>query len=229
VPIVADGAFNGTSMVLQGVRPSPAGEVLDRIAWTALSPDRVRQFWDSSLDGGETFSVSFDGDYRRDPSVTQDTQDPELTNTGCQNPAFPGYFLFDFTLGEWTVAPKGEHRAVPALQSTIRHDLSDCLIEERLSGRADYEARVFNSMRRRTGEWLRTFIDNRGIRVFLRGIPSEGALVLAGTMPLAGGRVADVRATWEPAGADSFRQRYETSTDGGATWTLLLENEYTRN
>ncbi|HYC31726.1 MAG TPA: hypothetical protein VEB59_05515, partial [Gemmatimonadales bacterium] len=164
LPLIPEGGFNGESMVMQGVRPSPTGPVLDRIAWTALAPDRVRQFWDTSLDGGETFSISFDGDYRRDASVTQESQDPAVPTVGCQNQAIPGYFLFDFTLGEWTVAPEGAHRTVPALQSTISHDLSDCLIEERISGRAGYEARVFNTMRRRTGEWLRTFIDNRGIR-----------------------------------------------------------------
>ena len=228
LPLALDGSFNGTSMVLQGSRPSPTGPILERIAWTALSADQVRQFWDTSLDGGETFSVSFDGDYRRDPSVTQETQDPAVTIPGCRNPDFPGYFLFDFTLGEWSVAPKGEHRTVPALESAIRHDLSDCLLEERLSGRAGYEAIVFTTMRRRTGEYLRTFMDNRGIRVFLSGVPSAGALVLSGKMATAGGSVADVRATWEPVDADHFRQRYETSTDGGASWQTLLENEYSR-
>ncbi|HYC30813.1 MAG TPA: hypothetical protein VEB59_00915, partial [Gemmatimonadales bacterium] len=62
----------------------------------------------------------------------------------------------------------------------------------------------------------------------LSGVPSAGALVLTGRMPLAGGQVADVRATWTPVDADHFRQTYETSTDGGATWSLLLRNEYTR-
>jgi hypothetical protein len=78
------------------------------------------------------------------------------------------------------------------------------------------------------GEWLRTFVDNHGIRVFLRGFPMAESLVLSGRMPIAGGAVADVRATWAPVDESRFRQRYETSTDGGATWTLLLQTEYSR-
>jgi hypothetical protein len=225
VPLVLDGEFTGGSMTLQGLRPSPAGTVLDRINWTALAPDQVRQFWESSLDGGETFTVSFDGLYRRRASVTQD---PETPTAGCTNPAFPNYRLFDFAVGEWNVDVEGAGRAVPGLRSSIGRDLSDCLTEERLTGRAGYEARVFSTMRRLTGEWQRTFMDNRGIRVFLSGVPSAGSLVLTGTMPLAGGTVADVRSVWEPVDGDRFTQRYETSTDGGATWDLLLEASYQR-
>jgi hypothetical protein len=226
LPLLLDGAAQGSAMVMQGFRPTPAGPILDRITWTPLSSERVRQFWDSSSDSGATFpTIVFDGEYFRRESVTQD---PEIPTPFCSDPAFPAYRLFDFTIGEWEVSAQGEHRTVPTLRSTITRDLSDCLTEERLTGRAGYEARVFNTMRRRTGEWLRTFIDNRGVRVLLRGIPTEGALVLTGTMPIAGGEVADVRATWEPVDASRFRQRYETSTDGGVTWKLLLLAQYTR-
>lgn len=222
LPLVLDGEFNGTSMVMQGTRPSPAGPVLDRIAWTALGPDQVRQFWDTSVDGGETFTLAFDGLYIRRTSLEQD---PETPTAGCRDPNFPNYRLFDFAVGEWDVEVKGSERSAPALRSTIARDLSDCLTEERLVGRGGYEARVFSTMRRRTGEWLRTYMDNGGIRVVLRGFPSAGSLVLTGTMPIAGGETADVRAVWEP-GADGFVQRYETSTDGGATWATLVEATY---
>ena len=223
LPVVLDGAFDGTSMILQGTRPSPAGPVTDRIAWTPLGPAEVRQVWDISTDGGVTFpTVQFDGRYLGRETLTRE---PEIPTTGCVGFTFPAYRLFDFTMGEWTVDVQGEHRSAPSLRSTIAFDVSQCLTEERLTGRAGYEARVFSTMRRRTGEWLRTYMDNRGIRVHLRGFPSEGSLVLTGTMPLAGGKVADVRAVWEP-GASGFVQRYETSTDGGATWSPLREATY---
>jgi hypothetical protein len=226
LPLLLDGGFNGTSMVMQGLRPSPLGPRIDRIAWTPLGAGEVRQLWEISTDGGTTFPiVQFDGRYLRRQTVAPD---PEVPTSTCTDPAFPNYRLFDFTIGEWDIAVSGAQRTVPALRSSIASDLSACLTEERLSGRAGYEARVFSTMRRLTGEWARTYVDNQGLRVLLRGTPSAGELVLAGTMPLGGGRIADVRATWEPVDGDRFIQRYETSTDAGASWRVLVEAVYTR-
>ena len=115
----------------------------------------------------------------------------------------------------------------PELTSTITNDLNTCLLEERLAGRGGYEARVFTSARRITGQWFRTFVDNRGVRVFLTGTEVAGKIVLSGSMPVGHGSLA-VRATWEPVGTGQFRQRWETSTNGGGTWKRLLEANYTR-
>lgn len=54
-------------MVLAGTRPrsTPGGPVLDRIAWTALPDGRVRQVWETSSDGGETWEEAFVGLYSR--------------------------------------------------------------------------------------------------------------------------------------------------------------------
>ena len=60
------GAFNGTSMVLSGERPGPNGVIVqNRIRWTPLADGRVRQTWESSNDGGKTWTVSFDGYYKK--------------------------------------------------------------------------------------------------------------------------------------------------------------------
>lgn len=57
----------GRRMVLQGTRPrsTPRGQVLDRITWTPLSDGRVRQVWETSSDGGETWGEIFVGLYGR--------------------------------------------------------------------------------------------------------------------------------------------------------------------
>ena len=60
------GKFDGTSMVLEGDRANPAGQVVkNRIRWTPQSDGRVRQTWETSTDGGGTWSVSFDGYYKK--------------------------------------------------------------------------------------------------------------------------------------------------------------------
>lgn len=53
-------------MRLEGTRVGPGGQQLtERITWTRLDADRVRQHWETSTDGGATWRTSFDGEYRR--------------------------------------------------------------------------------------------------------------------------------------------------------------------
>lgn len=57
----------GIRMVLAGTRPrtTPRGEVRDRLIWTPLPDGRVRQVWESSPAGSETWSEVFVGLYSR--------------------------------------------------------------------------------------------------------------------------------------------------------------------
>jgi hypothetical protein len=217
------------TMILAGVRPLPSGaSLLDRITWTEESPDLVRQLWEVSSDGGQTFpQVQFDGRYHRRSSVTPD---PEIPTSFCSDAAFPALFQFDFTLGLWKVDVGGQSGGAgqPELRSTIAKDIDDCLIEERLKGRAGYEAIIFTAVRRRLGEWVKTLVDNRGTNVFLKGRLTGGQMVLTGTVPSIDGVSKDVRVTWVEGGPDNFQQRWETTSDGGATWQQLLVAEYSR-
>ncbi len=64
--LLMDGGLNEDgAMVLSGENLSPRGAVLDRITWTPLDGQRVRQLWERSADGGETWSVVFNGLYVR--------------------------------------------------------------------------------------------------------------------------------------------------------------------
>jgi hypothetical protein len=215
--LLLDGGFQGGAMILQAARPSLGGRtVIDRIKWSLLPGGIVRQFWDQSLDGGQTFALFFDGRYTRVPSVVPD---PEVPTAACNAPDRPVFRQFDFTLGDWKVRVLGRE-----LRSSITNDLSTCLIEERLTGDDGYEARIFSSARRITGVWYRTLVDNRGTRIFLTGSEVDGRMVLTGTMPLKG-KLADVRVTWQPV-AGGFTEAYDTSKDGGATWKPLLVVRY---
>lgn len=60
------GHLKGASMVLEGEGMGPGGKVVrQRAAWTPQADGRVRQFWEQSADGGATWTVAFDGWYRR--------------------------------------------------------------------------------------------------------------------------------------------------------------------
>jgi hypothetical protein len=58
------GGLQGASMVLA----SEDGPARQRITWTPNADGSVRQLWESSSDAGATWTVAFDGLYRRVPA-----------------------------------------------------------------------------------------------------------------------------------------------------------------
>jgi hypothetical protein len=60
-----EGGIEDGKMVLAGPRQTQQGEVVDRITWTPLDDGRVRQLWDLSSDGGQSWQTLFDGTYAR--------------------------------------------------------------------------------------------------------------------------------------------------------------------
>lgn len=64
--LLLDGGLENGRMVLSGTTVGrDGGETLNRITWTPVSPDTVRQLWEQSSDDGATWSVAFDGMYVR--------------------------------------------------------------------------------------------------------------------------------------------------------------------
>ena len=59
-----DGGLEGGKMVLRGESVGQDGRaIVNRITWAVVAPDRVRQLWETSRDGGSTWQVAFDGLY----------------------------------------------------------------------------------------------------------------------------------------------------------------------
>jgi len=66
--LLLDGSFAGDKMVLSGPGVNATGgAIINRITWQREhgDPNRVRQVWDTSSDGGATWQVVFDGLYTR--------------------------------------------------------------------------------------------------------------------------------------------------------------------
>jgi hypothetical protein len=60
------GQFTDGKMILQGEATNIQGvTTLNRITWSENDDGTVRQFWEVSSDGGETWTVGFDGLYTR--------------------------------------------------------------------------------------------------------------------------------------------------------------------
>ncbi len=62
--LVLEGGLEGESMVLQSASDS---QTVQRIRWTQLEDGRVRQHWETTGDGGKTWTTAFDGYYSRRP------------------------------------------------------------------------------------------------------------------------------------------------------------------
>ncbi len=64
--LLLDGGPRGDGMILSGHTVGDHGrEVLNRITWTPITRDSVRQHWETSKDPGDTWSTVFDGRYVR--------------------------------------------------------------------------------------------------------------------------------------------------------------------
>jgi hypothetical protein len=63
------GEFKDSKMILIGesVRPGAGARVLNRVTWSLVdgNPDKVRQLWEVSTNGGTSWQVDFDGLYIR--------------------------------------------------------------------------------------------------------------------------------------------------------------------
>lgn len=61
-----EGGLENGKMVLEGDQQGQDGKIQkSRITWTPNADGTVRQLWESSSDGGQTWQVQFDGLYRR--------------------------------------------------------------------------------------------------------------------------------------------------------------------
>lgn len=138
---------------------------------------------------------------------------------------------FDFWVGDWDVSATGTDTVVA--RSVISSTAGGCAIEE------DYHQNVgpggvpttYHGVSFSTfdqsggGVWRQFYMDSNGaVTVFEGGLSADGAMVL-----LAPGRAGAIqRMTVSPEADGSVRQRGETSTDDGATWTRGYDFTYRR-
>jgi hypothetical protein len=236
-PLRLDGGLVHGEMVMQGSYPDPVGSgkvFTSRYSWSRLPNHDVRQAVQQSLDGGATFGpVTFDGRYHLNPSPAI----PAARFFGFCTSTDPGLALFQefrFTVGSWDVSlvrpddAEGEASRRARLRSDITTDLEGCLTEERLTGPGGYEARVFLNIRPLDEIWQRTYVDNRGLRVYVTGPRlQQGQTVLKGTMPGANGQPRAVRVAIEQLDADTFVERWATADPSGE-WHPLVTARYRR-
>lgn len=132
---------------------------------------------------------------------------------------------FDFWIGEWEVTtPDGK----PAGTNRITPILNGCVLLEEWTGAGGSVGKSFNLYDATRKRWQQTWVDGRGAILELHGgLTAEDAMVLAGERPAPGGNGTVLnRITWTPRSPTEVRQLWESSTDGGVTWTTAFDGTY---
>jgi hypothetical protein len=153
------------------------------------------------------------------------------SGTGAPPPApcsQPECRQFDFWIGEWDVTtPDGK----PAGRNSIQRVLGGCALHESwTSATSPFAGHSYNIYDAATGRWHQTWVDNSGTLLRLDGGFTGSKMVLTGLRPPAAGGTMDVlhRISWEKKSDREVRQFWESSPDGGQTWTVVFDGTYLR-
>lgn len=150
-------------------------------------------------------------------AATTHAQQPAQQPPTCDTPE---HRAFDFWIGDWDVTnPRGN----VAGTNRIEPILSGCVLQESWTGASGSLGYSFNLYDRASGTWHQTWVDNSGLLLQLSGGLVDGSMVLASDAA-AGSPLQ--RITWTPNADGSVRQHWESSSDGGATWTTVFDGLY---
>jgi hypothetical protein len=119
------------------------------------------------------------------------------------------YRQFDFWVGEWD---------------------GGCALREEWQGAGGGTGTSLNIFDATTGRWHQTWVGSDGLLLQLDGAMKDGSMELTGSTISANGARTLHRIRWTPLGGQParVRQLWESSTDGGRTWSVAFDGTYTR-
>ena len=151
-------------------------------------------------------------------------QSPAGPATRCSRPE---HRQFDFWVGEWEVTrPDGK----TAGTNRIRLVHGGCVLQEDWSGAGGSSGTSLNIFDAATRRWHQTWVGNDGLLLQLDGGMKDGSMELSGSTVGANGSRTLHRIRWTPLGGQParLRQLWESSSDGGRTWSVTFDGAYTR-
>lgn len=155
------------------------------------------------------------------PHAAADTPVPAAKPPGCT--AAP-HRQFDFWLGEWDVTD-AKGKSAGRNRIVALHD--GCVLHESWSGSGGFTGTSLNAYDADRKTWHQTWVDNSGGVLLLDGRFADGRMVLAGESQDEGSKVMQ-RITWERLPDGRVRQLWESSKDGGTTWTVAFDGYYAK-
>jgi hypothetical protein len=132
----------------------------------------------------------------------------------------PQYRQFDFWIGEWNVFDEAGKKLG---DSRIERINQGCGLLENWSGASGSVGKSLNMYDVADHLWHQFWIDNQAGRLTLDGKFADGKMILAATA-----KAAVQRITWTQKSDGSVRQLWETSKDGGKTWTTSFDGRYVK-
>ena len=129
---------------------------------------------------------------------------------------------FDFWVGTWEVtSPANPGRSST---NTISSTHGGCVIFERYDAPGGYSGTSLSFYDQNADKWRQTWIDNQGAPLYLSGGFKKGSMVLTD-----GSDTENLqRVTWTPLKDRRVRQHWESSADGGESWTTVFDGYYAR-
>jgi hypothetical protein len=131
----------------------------------------------------------------------------------------PEHRQFDFWIGHWDVyLPNGNK----AGENHIEPVEGGCVLLEQWTGARGPTGKslnIYDALRR---IWHQTWVDSTGGLLVLEGQFADGRMVLSSSVhPIQ-------RITWSPQSDGSVRQLWESSKDGGKTWSTAFDGKYVK-
>lgn len=131
---------------------------------------------------------------------------------------------FNFWIGEWDVTAGGNL----AGHNRIEPILGGCAIQETWAGSGGSAGSSFNFYNPQLEKWQQFWIWQNGTTLYLTGDYDDGKMVLEGDSKNRNGQTVSNRVTWFNNDDGTVRQLWETSTDGGETWSVAFDGHYTK-
>ncbi|WP_417622463.1 hypothetical protein [Parasphingorhabdus sp.] len=135
---------------------------------------------------------------------------------------------FDFWIGHWEVTAAGQDQ--PTAVNRISREHGGCVIREDYTTKGGYTGMSMSFYDAARQKWHQTWMGADGSALFIEGgLNAEGAMVLSNrNPPYYQENMAINRITWTPRADGSVRQHWQSSSDGGVSWSTVFDGLYVR-
>ena len=183
-----------------------------------MTPDQTQMVtaWTACLLCCGLFVAGANGIVAADGDIAMEANRP-CTASECRQ--------FDFWIGDWEVrTPQGQLAGT----NRIEKILGGCVLEENWTGASGVRGKSFNIFSAADRKWHQTWVDSNGLLLVLVGDWRDNKMELGGEVPQPDGKVVVHRVTWKPMADGGVRQHWETSEDGGKSWSDVFVGLYRR-
>ena len=135
---------------------------------------------------------------------------------------------FDFWIGKWDVTPWSGVAIGPPGFNDVHPILEHCIVFENWRAGNGGEGKSFNYYDTNLKKWRQIWMADSGGPLDYTGEFKDGAMRFTGWNLDAKGNRLEQKLTFTPIDANTVRQTFEQSPDGGRTWTVTFDGKYVR-